>query len=112
MNFLIIESLRKFHFYYSDDFKVEYPTASGQYLTLKDIGTELAKRLLKIFKRDEHGRRAVFGNNEKLQNDPHFNNYILFHEYFHGDNGKGLGASHQTGWTGLIANLLVMKNTP
>jgi Glycogen debranching enzyme len=112
MNFLIIESLRKFHFYYSDDFKVEYPTGSGQYLTLKEIGTELAKRLLKIFTRDEQGRRPVFGNNEKLQHDPHFKDYILFHEYFHGDNGKGLGASHQTGWTGLIANLLVMKNSP
>jgi hypothetical protein len=112
MNFLIIESLRKYHFYYSDDFKVEYPTASGHFYTLKEIGTELAKRLLKIFMRDEQGRRAVFGNHEKLQRDPHFRDYILFHEYFHGDNGKGLGASHQTGWTGLIANLIVMKNTP
>jgi hypothetical protein len=112
MNFLIIESLRKYHFYYSDDFKVEYPTASGHFYTLKEIGTELAKRLLKIFMRDEQGRRAVFGNHEKLQRDPHFRDYILFHEYFHGDNGKGLGASHQTGWTGLIANLIVMMNTP
>jgi hypothetical protein len=112
MNFLMIESLRKYHFYYSDDFKVEYPTASGHYLTLKEIGTELAKRLLKIFMKDEHGRRAFLGNNEKLQNDPHFKDYIHFHEYFHGDTGKGLGASHQTGWTGLVANLLVMMNTP
>jgi hypothetical protein len=110
MNFLIIESLRKYHFYYSDDFKIEYPTASGQYMTLKEVGTELANRLLKIFLKDEQGRRAVFGNNEKLQHDPHFKDHILFHEYFHGDTGKGLGASHQTGWTGLIANLIIMKN--
>lgn len=112
MNFLIIESLRKYHFYYSNDFKIEYPTASGQYITLKEVGTELANRLLKIFLKDGQGRRAVFGNNEKLQRDPHFKDHILFHEYFHGDNGKGLGASHQTGWTGLIANLIIMKNNP
>jgi len=112
MNFLLIESLRKYHFYYSDDFKVEYPTASGHYLSLKEVGTELANRLLKIFLRDEQGRRAVFGNNVKLQTDPHFKDHILFHEYFHGDSGKGLGASHQTGWTGLIANLIIMKNSP
>jgi hypothetical protein len=111
MNFLIIESLRKYHFYYSDDFKVEYPTASGNFLSLKQVGNEIACRLLKIFLRDEKGKRPVFGAHEKLQNDPHFRDYILFHEYFHGDNGSGLGASHQTGWTGLIANLIVMKNS-
>jgi len=110
MNFLLIESLRKYHFYYSDDFKIEYPTASGHYLTLKQVGNEIACRLLRIFKRDEQGKRAVFGDNDKLQHDPHFKDYILFHEYFHGDSGKGLGASHQTGWTGLIANLIIMKN--
>jgi hypothetical protein len=110
MNFLIIESLRKYHFYYSDDFKVEYPTASGHFITLKEVGTEIAGRLLNIFLRNEQGKRPVFGDNQKMQNDPHFRDYILFHEYFHGDNGKGLGASHQTGWTGLIANLIVMKN--
>ncbi|AXY77981.1 glucosidase [Paraflavitalea soli] len=112
MNFLLIESLRKYHFYYSDDFKIEYPTASGHYLSLKEVGTELANRLLKIFLPDEQGRRAVFGANEKMQTDPHFKDHILFHEYFHGDTGKGLGASHQTGWTGLIANLIIMKNSP
>lgn len=112
MNFLLIESLRKYHFYYSDDFKIEYPTASGHYFSLKEVGTELANRLLKIFLRDEKGRRAVFGTNEKLQTDPYFKDHILFHEYFHGDSGKGLGASHQTGWTGLIANLIIMKNNP
>jgi hypothetical protein len=110
MNFLIIESLRKYHFYYQDDFKIEYPTASGNFVTLKQVGTEIANRLLNIFLRNEQGKRPVFGDHEKLQNDPHFRDYILFHEYFHGDNGKGLGASHQTGWTGLIANLIVMKN--
>jgi hypothetical protein len=112
MNFLFIESLRKYHFYYSDDFKIEYPTASGHYISLKEVGHELARRLLKLFLRDEQGRRASFGNNEKLQTDPYFKDHILFHEYFHGDSGKGLGASHQTGWTGLIANLIIMKNTP
>lgn len=112
MNFLLIESLRKYHFYYSDDFKIECPTASGHYISLKDVGHELASRLLNIFLRDAQGRRAVLGNNEKLQTDPHFKDHILFHEYFHGDNGKGLGASHQTGWTGLIANLIIMKSTP
>ena len=110
MNFLIIESLRKYHFFYSDDFKIEYPTASGNYLTLKQVGHELACRLLKIFLKDEQGKRAVYGNNVKLQTDPYFKDYILFHEYFHGDTGKGLGASHQTGWTGVIANLITMKN--
>jgi hypothetical protein len=110
MNFLLIESLRKYHFYYSDDFRIEYPTASGHYRSLKEVGTELANRLLKIFLRDEQGRRAVFGNHEQMQTDPHFKDHILFHEYFHGDSGKGLGASHQTGWTGLIANLIIMKN--
>lgn len=108
MNFLIIESLRKFHFYYSADFKLEYPTASGNYLTLKEIGTELAKRLLRIFLPDSSGRRPVAGEHPLLQNDPHFKDYHLFFEYFNGDNGKGLGASHQTGWTGLVANLIIM----
>ncbi|MDF2192439.1 glucosidase [Paraflavitalea sp. CAU 1676] len=112
MNFLLIESLRKYHFYYSDDFRIEYPTGSGHYLTLKEVGTELAKRLLNVFLPDEQGRRPVFGNHEKMQTDPHFKDYLLFHEYFHGDNGKGLGASHQTGWTGLVANLIIMKSNP
>jgi hypothetical protein len=112
MNFLIIESLRKFHFFYTDDFKVEYPSASGKYITLKEAGTELAGRLLNIFLKDQNGYRPFYGDNKKLQTDPHFNQYFLFHEYFHGDNGKGLGASHQTGWTGLIANLIAMKNNP
>jgi hypothetical protein len=106
VNFLIIESLQRFHHYYGDDFKVEYPSNSGQYLSLNDIATELGKRLAKLFLRDSNGKRAIFGTNDKLQLDPDFNNYILFYEYFHGDNGRGVGASHQTGWTGLIAKIL------
>ncbi len=106
MNFLIIESLQRFHDYYTDDLRIEFPRGKGEYLTLKEIAAEIAKRLSGIFLRDKHGRRAVFGENEKLQYDTHFSNHILFHEYFHGDTAKGLGASHQTGWTALIANLL------
>ena len=110
VNFLIIESLQRFHHYYGDDFKVEYPTNSGQYLSLNEIATELSNRLAKLFLRDVNGRRAIFGNNDKMQFDPNFNNYILFYEYFHGDNGRGVGASHQTGWTGLVAKLLQPRN--
>jgi glycogen debranching enzyme len=106
MNYLILESLRRFYHYYGDDFKVEYPTHSGQYFTLFEVCLQLAKRMTCIFLRDEQGRRAVFGNKEKMQTDPHFRDYILFYEYFHGDNGRGVGASHQTGWTALIARLL------
>jgi hypothetical protein len=106
VNYLIIESLQKFHHYYGDDFKVECPTGSGRYLTIEQVAAELAQRLTRIFLRDASGRRAVFGNADKLQNDPHFRDYLLFHEHFHGDNGRGVGASHQTGWTGLVAKLL------
>ncbi|HVM86603.1 MAG TPA: hypothetical protein VMT76_00345 [Puia sp.] len=106
VNYLIIESLQRFHHYYGDDFKVEYPSNSKQYLSLNDIATELGNRLTKIFLKDSNGKRAVFGTNDKLQSDKDFNNYILFYEYFHGDNGRGIGASHQTGWTGLIAKIL------
>jgi hypothetical protein len=106
INFLIIESLQKFHHYYGDDFKVECPTGSGQYQTIGQIADELSRRLTRIFLRDEQGRRPLFGEHQKLQADPHFRDYVLFHEYFHGDNGRGVGASHQTGWTGLIAKLL------
>jgi len=105
-NFLIIESLQRFHHYYGDDFKVEYPTNSGTYLTLNEISIELSKRLVRLFLRDDKGRRAIFGDDAKLQTDPHFKDYLLFPEYFHGDTGRGLGASHQTGWTGLISKLL------
>jgi hypothetical protein len=106
VNFLIIESLQRFHHYYGDDFKVECPTNSGNYLTLNEIADFIKARISKIFLLDEQGRRTVFGENEKFQTDPNFKDYVLFYEYFHGDNGRGVGASHQTGWTGLIAKLL------
>jgi len=109
MNFLLIEALQRFHHYYGDDFKIEYPTHSGQMRTLDEISMELSMRLSKIFLRDAKGRRPVFGNNEKMQHDPHFKDYLLFFEYFDGDNGKGLGASHQTGWTGLVSKLLLPR---
>jgi hypothetical protein len=105
-NYLLIESLQKFHHYYGDDFKVECPTGSGQFVTLNDVATDLSRRLTRIFLPNDNGRRAVFGEHEKLAIDPHFRDYLPFHEYFDGDNGRGLGAAHQTGWTGLVAKLL------
>jgi hypothetical protein len=105
VNFMIIQSLKEFYRYYGDDFKVEYPTGSGNFFTLKEVAEKIGKRLIALFQRRSE-RRPVFGINEKFQNDPHFKDYILFYEYFHGDNGKGLGASHQTGWTGLVAELI------
>ncbi len=105
-NYLIIESLQRFHHYYGDEFKVEYPTHSGQYLSLNDIANELTRRLLSLFICDQQGRRPIFSDSDKYQHDPNFNKYLMFFEYFHGDNGKGLGASHQTGWTGLVAKLI------
>lgn len=107
VNYLIIQSLLRFHDYYSDDFKIEYPTGSGNLLSLREIAMKLGERLIHIFKSDDQGRRACFGDNEKFQTDPHFKDYVLFNEYFHGDCGKGLGASHQTGWTALVANLII-----
>ncbi|MBO2012115.1 MGH1-like glycoside hydrolase domain-containing protein [Hymenobacter negativus] len=105
-NFLLIESLQRFHHYYGDDFKVEYPTHSGHYCTLLEIADALSGRLTKLFLRNETGIRPALGPDKRMQNDPHFCDYILFHEYFNADTGWGLGASHQTGWTGLIAKLL------
>ncbi|HKY37685.1 MAG TPA: glucosidase [Polyangiaceae bacterium] len=109
VNYLIIESLQKFHHYYGDDFKVECPTGSGCFLTLLEIADELSRRLCRLFLRDEQGRRAVLGDSALLQNDPHFRDYVPFYEYFHGDSGRGVGASHQTGWTGLVAKLLMPR---
>ncbi|MBI3839278.1 MAG: glucosidase [Planctomycetia bacterium] len=106
VNFLIIESLQKFHHYYGDDFRIECPTGSGRLVTINDVAGELTRRLTRIFLRNEQGLRPVFGQYKKLQHDPHFRDYPLFYEYFHGDTGHGLGASHQTGWTGLVAKLL------
>ncbi|PWT97267.1 MAG: glucosidase, partial [Bacteroidetes bacterium] len=112
INFLIIESLQRYHFYYGDKFKVECPTGSGNYMNLNDVADELSRRLCSIFKADENGNRPVFGANQKYQRDPQFKNYMQFYEYFHGDTGRGLGASHQTGWTGLIARLLQPRRDP
>jgi len=106
VNFLLIESLQKFHYYLGDDFKVECPTGSGQMMTLWEVASEISRRLTRIFLPDSAGRRPVFGGTDKFQNDPRWNQFIPFHEYFHGDNGAGIGASHQTGWTGLVAKLL------
>ena len=105
-NYLLIESLQKFHYYFGDDFRVECPTGSGRMLTLWEVAAELSRRLSRLFLRDEEGRRPVFGGARKFQEDPHWRDHLLFYEYFHGDNGAGLGASHQTGWTGLVAKLL------
>lgn len=106
VNFLLVESLQRFHYYLGDDFKVECPTGSGQYLTLWEVAGELSRRLGSIFTRHGDGRRPVYGDIGKFQTDEHWQDLILFHEYFHGDTGAGIGASHQTGWTGLVAKLI------
>ena len=106
LNYLLIESLQKFHHFYCDDFTIVCPTGSDRAMTLGGVATELSRRLTRIFLRDSQGRRAVYGGTEKFQRDPHWSDLILFYEYFHGDNGAGIGASHQTGWTGLVAKLL------
>jgi hypothetical protein len=106
VNFLLIESLQKFHHYLGDDFKVEFPARSGNMLTLWDVAAELSRRLSNIFLPDEKGERPVYRGIQKFQSDPNWNELILFHEYFHGDTGRGVGASHQTGWTGLVTKML------
>jgi hypothetical protein len=106
MNVLLIRALLQFYFYYGDNFKIECPTGSGNLMNLFEVAREISDRLTRIFLRDESGRRPVFGDTEKFQTDPQWKDYILFNEYFHGDNGAGLGASHQTGWTGLVAKLI------
>ena len=106
VNYLLIEALQKFHYYYGDDFLVEYPTGSGRMLTIEQIADDLSQRLIRVFLRDARGRRPFNGESELLQGAPHWRDLILFHEYFHGDTGKGLGASHQTGWTAVVAKLL------
>jgi hypothetical protein len=106
VNFLLIESLQKFHHYFGDDFKVEFPARSGNMLTLWDVAAELSRRLSQIFLRDEKGERPIYRGVQKFQSDPNWNELILFHEYFHGDTGRGIGASHQTGWTGLVTKTL------
>jgi len=106
VNYLLIESLQKFHHFYRDTLKAELPTGSGTMLDLWQIATELSRRLTRIFLRGADGRRAVYGGTEKFQRDPHWRDLVLFYEYFHGDNGAGIGAGHQTGWTGIVAKLL------
>jgi hypothetical protein len=108
VNGLIIRALLQFYLYYGDDFKVECPTGSGKLMNLFEVAREISARLTRIFLRDEHGNRPVYGGTQKFQTDPNWRDYILFYEYFHGDNGAGLGASHQTGWTGVVARLIQM----
>jgi hypothetical protein len=106
LNYLLIESLQKFHHYLGDEFQVECPTGSGKMMTLGEVAAEISRRLSHIFLKDESGQRPVHGGNRLFQGDDHWRDLVLFYEYFHGDNGAGLGASHQTGWTGLVAKLL------
>jgi hypothetical protein len=106
VNTLILRALYQFYQFYGDDFKIECPTGSGKMMTLFEVAVEINRRLSNIFLRDEKGRRAVYGSTEKFQNDPYWKDYILFYEYFHAENGAGLGASHQTGWTGVIGYLM------
>jgi hypothetical protein len=106
MNFILLRGLVTMHAYYGDEFTIECPTGSGQQMTLWEISQILAVRLAKIFLRDSQGRRSVYSGTEKFQTDPQWKDHLLFYEYFHGDNGAGLGASHQTGWTGLVARII------
>jgi hypothetical protein len=106
VNALIIRALLNFYLYYGDNFKIECPTGSGKMMNLFEVSKEISDRLSRIFLRDELGRRPVYGGTEKFQSDPYWRDHLLFYEYFHGDNGAGLGASHQTGWTGLVAKLI------
>jgi hypothetical protein len=108
-NYLIIEALQQFQHYYSDDFRVECPTGSGKKLSLGEIADELSRRLIALFTRDASGKRPVFGGQTVFQHDPNWRDHILFYEYFNGDDGAGLGASHQTGWTGLVAKLILQQ---
>jgi hypothetical protein len=106
INFLLIEALQKFHHFYGDTLMVELPTGSGRQASLWQAAAELSRRLTRIFLRSANGDRPVYGGLDKFQNDPHWRDLIYFHEFFHGDNGAGIGASHQTGWTGLVAKLI------
>jgi hypothetical protein len=106
VNTLLIRALLSYYLYYGDNFKIECPTGSGNVMNLFEVAREISNRLTRIFLQDKSGRRPVYGATEKFQTDPHWKDYILFYEYLHGDNGAGLGASHQTGWTGLVAKLI------
>ena len=106
VNVLLIRALMQYYLYYGDNFRIECPTGSGNLMNLFEVAREIANRLTRIFLRDAAGRRPVFGGAEKFQSDPYWRDNLLFYEYFHGDNGAGIGASHQTGWTALVAKLL------
>jgi len=106
VNFLLIEALQKFHHFYGDGLRVALPTGSDRKLNLWEVAAELSRRLTRIFLRDERGQRPVHVDHDRFQHDPHWRDLVLFYEYFHGDTGRGVGASHQTGWTGLVAKLL------
>lgn len=106
VNMLIVRSLLQYDQYYGDDFKVECPTGSGQWMTLYEVAHEISNRLASIFLRNDEGKRPVYGGTTIFQDDPHWRDFILFHEYFHGDDGAGLGASHQTGWTGIVDRMM------
>ena len=106
VNVMIIRALLNFYLYYGDNFRIECPTGSGKMMNLFEVAKEIGDRLSSIFLRNEQGKRPVYGGSEKFQHDPNWRDYILFHEYFHGDNGAGLGASHQTGWTGVVAKII------
>lgn len=106
INFLIVESLQRYHYYYGDSLEIEYPTNSGEMRNLEYVAEDLSKRLYSIFKKDENGNRPFNGGNDLLNHNEFFKNYIMFHEYFNGDTGEGIGASHQTGWTATIAKLI------
>jgi hypothetical protein len=107
VNFLILNALQQYHLYYGEMFQIECPTGSGAMKTLDQVADELARRLARIFLRDKEGKRPVFGSCQLFNTDPHWRDLIPFHEYFHGDTGRGCGASHQTGWSGLIAAILI-----
>ena len=106
MNVLLIRGLLSFYLYYGDNFKVECPTGSGKMLNLFQVAHEISDRLIRIFVRNTDGKRPVYGGTKKFQEDPYWKDYLSFYEYFHGDNGAGIGASHQTGWTGLVGMLI------
>ena len=106
LNYLMITVLERYHRFYGDDFTIEYPTGSGQQLTLDKVAADLADRMISIFTNDQDGRRACFGGTELLQTNPAWHDNLIFSEYFHGDNGAAIGAFHQTGWTGVVADLI------
>jgi len=112
LNYLLIESLQKFHYFFGGDIQAECPYGSGHLADLREVAADLSRRLVRIFLRDDSGRRPVYGGLNKFQSDPHWRDLIQFHEYFHGDNGAGIGASHQTGWTALVAKLIEHSGAP